>query len=232
MASPRVQRMSNAFSRIGFSSLRLQALAAHRSSSLTRFDRDSLSDNAPDVAVAEAPSRAAVEEFKNDKIFSKFLVDDFNATQFASEALSSGSAVALFDKLQEGIQLLERQLRSEVFLRHDELLEQLSSLKEIESVLTVVRAGIESLQASTQRVRAEIAEPYKHIKTKSKQLASMHDIVERMQESQKAASILLGLERWQRKLDRLKWEARAVHRNLLQKYRVYEEASGSTCSIG
>ena len=99
-------------------------------------------------------------------------------------------------------------------------------------MLTVVRAGVESLQASTQRVRAEIVEPYKHIKTKSKQLASLHDTVEQMRESQKAASILLGLERWQRKLDCLKWEARAVHRNLLQKYRVYKEASGSTSWIG
>lgn len=178
MASPRVQRMGTAFNRSSSGSPRLQALAAHRSSSQTRFDRESLSDNAPDAAAAEAASRAAIEEFKNDKIFSKFLVDDFNATQFASEALSSGSAAASSEKLQEGIQLLERQLRSEVFLRHDELLEQLSSLKETESVLTVVRAGVESLQASTQRVRAEIAEPYKNIKTKSKQLASLHDTVE------------------------------------------------------
>jgi hypothetical protein len=178
MASPRVQRVSNTFSRTSSGSPRLQALVSHRSSSLTRFDRDSVSENAPDAAAAEAASRAAIEEFKNDKIFSKFLVDDFNATQFASEALSSGSAAASSEKLQEGIQLLERQLRSEVFLRHDELLEQLSSLKETESVLTVVRAGVESLQASTQRVRAEIAEPYKHIKTKSKQLASLHDTVE------------------------------------------------------
>lgn len=178
MASPRVQRMSSAFSRTSSGSPRLQVLASHRSSSLSRFDRESLSENAADAAAAEAASRAAIEEFKNDKIFSKFLVDDFNVTQFASEALSSGSAAASSEKLREGIELLERQLRSEVFLRHDELLEQLSSLKETESVLTVVRAGVEGLQASTQRVRAEIAEPYKHIKTKSRQLASLHDTVE------------------------------------------------------
>lgn len=178
MASPRVQqRMNTPFHRTSSGSPRLQALAAHRSSSLTRFDRDHV-DGASDAAAAEAASRAAIEEFKSDKIFSKFLVNDFNATQFASEALSSGSAAASSEKLQEGILLLERQLRSEVFLRHDELLQQLSSLKETEGVLTVVRGGVESLQASTQRVRAEIAEPYKHIKTKSKQLASLHDTVE------------------------------------------------------
>jgi hypothetical protein len=130
------------------------------------------------MEATEAASRAAIEEFEKDSVFAKFLVDDFNATQFASEALSSGSAASSSEKLQEGIELLEKQLRIEVFFRHDELLQQLSSLKETESVLTVVRAGAESLQASTQRVRSEIAEPYKQIKAKSRQLASLHDTVE------------------------------------------------------
>lgn len=178
MASPRVQRMNTTFNRTSSGSPRLQTAASQKSSSLSRFDRDIYCENASDAAAAEAASRAAIEEFKNDKIFSKFLEDDFNTTQFASESLSSGSAAASSEKLQEGIQLLEKQLRSEVFLRHDELLQQLSNLKETESVLTVVRAGVESLQASTQRVRAEIAEPYKHIKSKSKQLASLHDTIE------------------------------------------------------
>ncbi|KAG0626188.1 hypothetical protein M758_2G109200 [Ceratodon purpureus] len=215
MASPRVQRMSNTFSRTNSGSPRLQALASHRSASLTRFDRESVSESAPDAAAAEAASRAAIEEFKNDKIFSKFLVDDFNATQFASEALSSGSAAASSEKLQEGIQLLERQLRSEVFLRHDELLEQLSSLKETESVLTVVRAGVESLQASTQRVRAEIAEPYKHIKTKSKQLSSLHDTVE----------LLRTVIRVLKQVKRLQelWEAGGANVDLAKAAQLYNE---------
>lgn len=187
MASPALQqRTGSPFQRTSSgSSPRVQALASHRSASISRFERDAFSlasggsDGGPEAAAAaEAASRAAIEEFQKDKVFAKFLVEDFNATQFASEALSSGSAAASSEKLQEGIQLLEKQLRSEVFLRHDELLQQLSSLKETESVLTVVRAGVESLQASAQRVRSEIAEPYKHIKTKSKQLASLHDTVE------------------------------------------------------
>lgn len=177
MATPALQRTGSPFHRSGTGSPRVQGVAAHRSSSLARFERDG-GDNVPEAAAAEAASRAAIEEFQKDKVFSKFLVQNFNTTQFASEALSSGSAAASSEKLQEGIQLLEKQLRSEVFLRHDELLQQLSSLKETESVLTVVRAGVESLQASTQRVRSEIAEPYKQIKTKSRQLASLHDTVE------------------------------------------------------
>ncbi|KAH9576128.1 hypothetical protein CY35_01G146200 [Sphagnum magellanicum] len=181
MATTALQRTGSPYQRISPSASPRHRLASYRSSSHSRFERDGFSlANGTDsgTEATEAASRAAIEEFEKDSVFAKFLVDDFNATQFASEALSSGSAACSSEKLQEGIQLLEKQLRSEVFFRHDELLQQLSSLKETESVLTVVRAGVESLQASTQRVRSEIAEPYKQIKAKSQQLASLHDTVE------------------------------------------------------
>jgi hypothetical protein len=181
MATTALQRTGSPYQRISPSASPRHRLASYRSLSLSRFERDGFSlANGTDsgTEATEAASRAAIEEFEKDSVFAKFLVDDYNATQFASEALSSGSAAFPLEKLQEGIQLLEKQLRSEVFFRHDELLQQISSLKETESVLTVVRAGAESLQASTQRVRSEIAEPYKQIKAKSRQLASLHDTVE------------------------------------------------------
>ncbi|KAH9290341.1 hypothetical protein KI387_034458 [Taxus chinensis] len=121
------------------------------------------------------------QEFRQDPILSKFLSENFNSTKFASEALSSGSAASCADKLEEGIRLLEKQLRNEVYLRHDELLQQLSSLKDAEGVLTVVKSGVSGLQANVTRVRSEIAEPYKHIKVKSQQLKNLHETVELLQ---------------------------------------------------
>eukprot|EP00271_Cylindrocystis_brebissonii_P008357 TRINITY_DN22545_c0_g1_i1.p1 TRINITY_DN22545_c0_g1~~TRINITY_DN22545_c0_g1_i1.p1 ORF type:complete len:876 (+),score=237.99 TRINITY_DN22545_c0_g1_i1:407-3034(+) len=153
---------------------------ASRTSSLRQstFDSSALISTEAAAEAAEAASKAALEEIERDEIFSKFLDDDFNATQFASEVLSSGSAAASCRKLNDGISVLERQLRSEVVLRHDELLQQLASLRDTESVLAVVRAGVDSLQASVQRVRSEIADPYKQIKVKTRQLASLHDTME------------------------------------------------------
>uniref|UniRef100_A0A0D6QR93 Conserved oligomeric Golgi complex subunit 5 n=1 Tax=Araucaria cunninghamii TaxID=56994 RepID=A0A0D6QR93_ARACU len=128
----------------------------------------------------DAPLELEVE-FHRDPVFSKFLSDDFNSTKFASEALSSGSAAACADKLEEGIRLLEKHLRHQVYLRHDELLQQLSSLKDAEGVLTAVKSGVVALQGSVQRVRSEIAEPYKQIRLKSRQLSNLHDAVELLQ---------------------------------------------------
>ncbi|KAJ7543428.1 hypothetical protein O6H91_09G038000 [Diphasiastrum complanatum] len=179
MAPASLQRSGSSLSRspsIGSPSM-LQRHYRDRSSSI-RYDREGgLMPNGLHNE-AEAAARVAFEEFSKDSVFSKFLSEDFNATLFASDALKNGSATASSEKLEEGIKLLEKQLRSEVFLRQDDLLQQLSSLKDTEGTLTVVRAGVESLQTLVQRVRSEIADPYKQIKLKSRQLSSLHETIE------------------------------------------------------
>jgi hypothetical protein len=75
-------------------------------------------------------AQSTLEDIKKDETFAKFLEDDFNATDFASQALHSGSAASSSRKLQEGILLLEKQLRTEVVNRHDELLAQVRTLRQ------------------------------------------------------------------------------------------------------
>ncbi|KAF5189726.1 Conserved oligomeric golgi complex subunit [Thalictrum thalictroides] len=126
-------------------------------------------------------SSSPLDTFSSDPIFSAFLSPDFNSTTFSSQALSSGSAAACAEKLDEGIRLLEKQLRSEVLTRHDDLLSQLSSLKDAESALSIVRSGISTLQSSVRHVRSEIADPHRQIKVKTIQLSNIHQTVEFLQ---------------------------------------------------
>ncbi|CAI7831282.1 unnamed protein product [Closterium sp. NIES-54] len=89
-----------------------------------------------------------------------------------------GSSVLTAAQLGEVISALQAQVQAEVATHHDELLQQLSSLKDTEGVLSVVRAGVDSLLASVQRVRAEIADPYRAIQVKTRQLAALYDTME------------------------------------------------------
>ncbi|CAI5522757.1 unnamed protein product, partial [Closterium sp. Naga37s-1] len=89
-----------------------------------------------------------------------------------------GSSVLTAAQLGEVISALQAQVQAEVATHHDELLQQLSSLKDTEGVLSVVRAGVDSLLASVQRVRAEIADPYQAIQVKTRQLAALYDTME------------------------------------------------------
>ncbi|XP_002985481.2 conserved oligomeric Golgi complex subunit 5 [Selaginella moellendorffii] len=120
----------------------------------------------------------ALAEMARDPVLCRFVSEDFNATQFASDALRSGSAAASAEKVEQGMALLEKQLRREVVLRHSELVQQLSSVKDMEGALGVVKIGVGSLENSVRRVRSEVAEPYKSIRSKSTQLSSLHTTVE------------------------------------------------------
>ncbi|XP_068655143.1 conserved oligomeric Golgi complex subunit 5-like [Aristolochia californica] len=126
------------------------------------------------TASAHHSSASPLDSFASDPVFSAFLSPDFSSTKFSSQALTSGSAAASAERLQEAIRLLEAQIRSEVLSRHNDLLSQLSSLKDADSALTVVRSGISTLQSSVRRVRIEIAEPHRHIRLQTVQLSNLH----------------------------------------------------------
>ncbi|KAK9153286.1 hypothetical protein Sjap_000766 [Stephania japonica] len=142
-----------------------------------------ISSAAAAATAASTTSTAAtpLESFSSDPVFSAFLSPGFSAAQFSSQALSSGSAAARAENLHDGIRLLEKQLRSEVLSRHHDLLGQLSSLKDADAALSVVRSGIATLQSSLRRCRQEIADPRRHIRLKTLQLSNLHHTLELVQ---------------------------------------------------
>ncbi|XP_052178472.1 conserved oligomeric Golgi complex subunit 5 isoform X2 [Diospyros lotus] len=120
------------------------------------------------------PFSSPLDSFASDPIFSAFLSPDFDSARFSSAALSSGSAASRAEKLQDGIRLLEKQLRSEVLSRHADLLSQLSSIRDADSSLSAIRSAVSTLQSSVRRVRSEIADPHRQIRAKTLQLSNLH----------------------------------------------------------
>jgi Golgi transport complex subunit 5 len=66
-------------------------------------------------------------------------------------------------RAQDGLRLLEDQLRGEVLARHDELVGQAERLATAETAFSASSLGVGSLQAALRRVRAEILEPYQQV---------------------------------------------------------------------
>jgi hypothetical protein len=56
----------------------------------------------------------------------------------------------------------------QVALHHEELLSQVKNLKELETILEVVRTGVESLQSSLEKIATDISEPYLLIKVRGR----------------------------------------------------------------
>ncbi|KAG8386706.1 hypothetical protein BUALT_Bualt03G0176900 [Buddleja alternifolia] len=119
-------------------------------------------------------SASHLDTFSSDPIFSAFLSPDFNPTHFSSAALSSGSAASRIEKLQDGLRLLDTQLRHEVLSRHHDLLHQLSSVQAAESSLSSLRSSLSSLQSSLRRARSELSDPHRLISAHTHQLNNLH----------------------------------------------------------
>lgn len=163
MASPTVQRSS------------IQRLPTFKDRTTATNAGNSSSSSPP------SSSLSLLDSFASDPIFSKFLSSDFDSTRFSSEALSSGTAAARAEKIQDGIRLLEKQLRTEVLSRHNDLLSQLSSVKDADSSLSSIRSAVSTLQSSVRRVRSEIADPNRQIRSKTVQLSNLHFTVDLLQ---------------------------------------------------
>ena len=109
------------------------------------------------------PSTSGV--IAGDERFAPFLEDSFNATDFASSALAGAHATAQaqVEALQEGIRVLNGQLRAEIAKRHDSLLRGASRLGEAETSLANIKLAVGSLQSALRRVRTEIMDPYQQV---------------------------------------------------------------------
>ncbi|KAL6543351.1 Conserved oligomeric Golgi complex subunit [Orobanche hederae] len=140
-----------------------------------------------------SPSPSKLDTFSSDAIFSAFLSPDFNPTQFSSAALSSGSAASRIEKLQEGLRLLDTQLRQDVLSRHHDLLDQLSSIKVTESSLFSLRSSLSSLQSYIRRTRTELSEPHRVIEVQTHQLNNLHSTLLYLQYSLRALRLIQKL---------------------------------------
>ncbi|WZZ68284.1 hypothetical protein YC2023_079654 [Brassica napus] len=131
-------------------------------------------------------SSSPLDSFANDPVLAPFLSPSFSSSSFSSAALASGSPASTAERLHQAIRLLDSQLRSDVVSRHPELLSQLSSLSHAEISLSSLRSSVSSLQSSIRRIRSDLSEPVRSIKSKSVQLSNLHSATELLSHSVRA----------------------------------------------
>ncbi|KAJ3676235.1 hypothetical protein LUZ60_003647 [Juncus effusus] len=127
----------------------------------------------PSFSLASPPPPSPLETFAADPVFSAFLSPSFDSAAFSSQALSSGSAAARAESLQESIRLLNLHLRSEVLSRHSHLLSSLLSLRHASTSLSSLRPAADSLLTSLQRARQDLATPRSVLKSHTIQLSNL-----------------------------------------------------------
>ncbi|XP_066933016.1 conserved oligomeric Golgi complex subunit 5-like [Clytia hemisphaerica] len=118
----------------------------------------------------ETPEKSFVEQLKENDIYTEFIDDTFDAKEYANTVIEShiiGDALA---KLSTGIELLNKELQTQVADHHEDLLSQATGIETLEGVLQSIHTRCQSLVKSVQRVRSQIVEPYNRISSRTKQL--------------------------------------------------------------
>lgn len=116
---------------------------------------------------------------RSDQRYAPFLSDSFDPSQFASNALANTqtTAQAQIDHLQQGIAVLDSQLRQLVLRHREDLIKHASKSDEVDVSIQRISLSVRSLQSVAARVRAEVMEPYQDIATKTRQLENIQTTV-------------------------------------------------------
>ena len=121
----------------------------------------------------------AAQLLASDK-FRPFLDTSFDAAGFASRSLAEThtTAQAQTEQLQFGVAALDSALRQLVLRNQEDLIAQTARLAEAESAVQRISLSVRSLQMVAARVRAEVAEPYQQIATRTRQLQNLQATVD------------------------------------------------------
>ena len=116
----------------------------------------------------------------SDAAYAPFLQDNFDATEFASNALAGShtTAQAQTRRLQDRIQGLQISLREEVLHRRPEVLQQAAQLRDTEAAMQGISLAVDTMQSALQRAKTLIMEPYEQLQLKTQQLRNLHGTIE------------------------------------------------------
>eukprot|EP01103_Thecamoeba_quadrilineata_P007480 TRINITY_DN17354_c0_g1_i1.p1 TRINITY_DN17354_c0_g1~~TRINITY_DN17354_c0_g1_i1.p1 ORF type:complete len:764 (+),score=135.41 TRINITY_DN17354_c0_g1_i1:36-2327(+) len=119
--------------------------------------------------------QGVLSNFAEDEVLRQFLDPSFVPTTYTRSVIKTASNTPnARETLTQSIKKLDDELIVMVTNHYEELLVQVSNIKDLESILDVIKSGIDGLQESVQRIKNELAEPYINIKTKTQQLERVH----------------------------------------------------------
>ncbi|XP_074644447.1 conserved oligomeric Golgi complex subunit 5-like [Tubulanus polymorphus] len=110
-----------------------------------------------------------------DEAYKQFLEEDFDAKTYATKAIQGAAISAQLAKLAEGINLLDKELHSQVVAHHEDLLSQATGVETLEGVLQMMQTRIHSLLMAVERIKSKITEPYNKVTSRTAQLRRLQE---------------------------------------------------------
>lgn len=121
-----------------------------------------------------------VSETLSSPEFQPFHADDFDATQFASRALSGAqaSAQSTTSNLRDGIAVLNQEIRGHVLKNQSQLMDVVQKLSSAEDRTVGVESVVHNFQSAVGQLKVALSEPCDQIRVKTRQLRNLRDTVD------------------------------------------------------
>ena len=127
------------------------------------------------VPVVESVEPDPLQAIYNDPTFSAFLKADFDPDEHANQIIQGLTLSASLSKLSHGLEILDKQIHSQVVSHHTDLLQQATGIQKVERVLDVIKSRVHSLKHSLDRIRLKINGPYEEISSLTLQLSRIQN---------------------------------------------------------
>ena len=99
--------------------------------------------------------------------------EDFDLKTFTTAILKTQQLTDHLSKLSLNIQLLDKEIKDQVSLHHEDLLHQAINIETLEDMLDIVQTRISSLKATSERLRLKITTPFNELNLRIKQLCKL-----------------------------------------------------------
>jgi len=111
-----------------------------------------------------------LQHFKSDDVLKEFMSTSFNVQSYTTTVIQSTNITNRLAELEQGINVLDKELQTQITKRHGDLLAQATGIESLEGVLTMMQSRIVSIQSAVDRIRNKVGEPYKKIQARTSQL--------------------------------------------------------------
>ena len=120
--------------------------------------------------VVDPDNDYVIDQLKQNTIFSDFLNSQFDAQDYANTVIEGHVIGEALSKLNDGVDLLNNELLTQVSQNHEDLLSQATGIETLEGVLNSIQTRCQSLVKSVDRVKTQVTEPYNRIASRTRQL--------------------------------------------------------------
>lgn len=103
----------------------------------------------------------------------EFLKEDFDVKTFSSALMKTSQLSEHLGNLAQNIQSLDKEIKEQVSMHHEDLLHQAVNIETLEEMLDMVQTRISSLKSTSERLRLKINTPFNELNLRILQLSRL-----------------------------------------------------------